>query len=141
MIYLGLILLSTLIVSHCIQLCQKEIEMNRIYCENCRHLDFNGYSEETKYAVCKSPENIKLKHTWKNIIYLYPLSPQKLNKNNNCKSYVEKENMYNLPRSKYEYWQMNYQYTWWCDLSWSDFNENYTWCPNCMSYHKILKGN
>jgi hypothetical protein len=63
----------------------------KVYCKDCEYFEglYNPFDESTFYK-CKSPSNTKTKNTWKEILYSYPISPKKKNKNNDCDWYEEK---------------------------------------------------
>jgi hypothetical protein len=63
----------------------------KVYCNDCRYFEEWYYMRLDYHDVkCKSPSNIKTKNTWKEILYFYPISPKKKNKNNDCDWYKEK---------------------------------------------------
>ena len=72
----------------------------KVYCNDCIYLDgtvgiYRGRLD-TEYK-CKSPNNVKTKDTWKEILYFYPLKPKKKNKNNTCDWYCAKETKITIP--------------------------------------------
>ena len=64
--------------------------MSKVYCIDCQN--FRDYSDHYGESYkCKSEHNTKTRSTWRNIVYSYPLKPKKINKNNDCTWYKEKE--------------------------------------------------
>lgn len=63
----------------------------KVYCEDCKYLETDTWDMYTVLYKCKSPSNTKMKDTWKEILYFYPISPKKKNRNNDCDWYYSKE--------------------------------------------------
>jgi len=63
---------------------------DKVCCDNCKYfVEQPKFGYPTKY-FCKSPSNTKIEYTWKSIVYTYDLEPSEINKNNNCKWFIEK---------------------------------------------------
>jgi hypothetical protein len=56
------------------------------------------YDSQGVEYFCTHQLNLKTKDTWRNMIMRYPIKPKKMNKNNDCKWYKEKQ--VNVPPKK-----------------------------------------
>lgn len=65
--------------------------LKKKYCIKCRYLDIPPNGGDNQKYVCFAPENMEVKHTWLKRIYTHVKSPEKINKNNNCQWYTEKD--------------------------------------------------
>jgi hypothetical protein len=56
-------------------------ENEKVYCKDCIYLK--------DYNTCVDSNNIRIEENWRAPIIKYKKSAEKINKNNNCKSYYE----------------------------------------------------